>query len=106
MENDPTVLNTSMVVADLSHLSIPKCESLVTDAVYNLPLLKQIDDSTGLPIIKIIVNGKLSRVLLDTGSRLNLVSRSFLINELNANVSSVSLFIRYKVNYVQHFTLV
>ena len=89
MENDPTVLNTSMVVADLSHLSIPKCESLVTDAVYNLPLLKQIDDSTGLPIIKIIVNGKLSRVLLDTGSRLNLVSKSFLINELNANVSGI-----------------
>ena len=77
VRDDPTVGVDSMVVADLSHLPFAGCNPVVSDLVLN-----HFDDSSGLPLLKVKVNGKDCTVLLDTGSRLNLVSKSFLLNQL------------------------
>ena len=75
MENDPTVECNSMVVANPCRLSLANCNSVMYDNVYTLPIFDNIDDSSGLPLLTVKVNNKCCTILLDSGSKLNLVSK-------------------------------
>ena len=88
VRNDPIVGLDSMVVADLSRLSLANCNTVVPVSS-DMSILNHIDDSSGLPLLKVKVNGKNCSVLLDTGSRLNLVSKSFLVNKLGINSEKI-----------------
>lgn len=77
------------VEADLSRFSVANCNSVVRLDASDLPVLSQIDDSSGLPLLCTKVNGRNCEILLDTGSKLNLVSKDFLVNGLN--ISSTKL---------------
>ena len=70
--NDPIVSSFLMVVADLSRFSLANCSTVF--GVIEIPLLSNLDDSCGLPLLSVNVNGKVCKLLLDTF----LVSRDFL----------------------------
>ena len=75
-----------MTVADLTRFSLANCNTAVDVADYlDLPITDYINDSSGLPFLKVSVNGRNCKVLLDSGSKLNLVSKSFLVNNLNTS---------------------
>ena len=76
-----------MVAADLSRFSLANCNTVLD--VRNIPLLSDIDDTSGLPLLDVFVNGKHCKILLDTGSKLNLVSRDFLVNNLDIGSDNI-----------------
>ena len=85
--DDPAVGSYPMVAADLTRCSLANCNTVLD--VRNIPLLSNVDDASGLPLLDVNVNGKHCKMLLDTGSKLNLVSRDFLVNSLNISSDSI-----------------
>ena len=76
-----------MVDADLSRFAPSNCN--IACGISNVlgyedsEIIRFIDDSSGLPILKATINGVGCSILLDTGSKLNLVSQSFIKEKLN-----------------------
>ena len=87
--NDPTVEFGSTEVADLSQFSQTYCNSVVDADAHSLPVFNNVDDSSGLPLLKVNICGKSGSILLDTGSKLNLVSKAFLVDSLNINSCNI-----------------
>ena len=89
MRNDPTVEVNSTEVADLSRFSQANCNSVVDADAHTLPVIDNLDDSSGLPLLNVKVNRRICSILLDTGSKLNLVSKAFLIDSLNIDSCNI-----------------
>ena len=66
------------------------CNTPLCGEGHVLATVEDIEDSQGLPIVSVRVNDKVCSLLLDTGSKLNLVSLPFLTDVLNINVDKIS----------------
>ena len=84
-----------MVGAVPEKFSSTNCNAVV--GLKELPVLRLLDDSSGLPILSVRVNGLDCSILLGTGSKLNLVSNSFLVDRLkldSSNIRPTSIMVR------------